>query len=171
MPTRSDWRTDHGALWPPTPTPCVCLGRRERVIYHWNHSIWYIINTHQKFCGMIQVFGLIFSLYTAHSHYILIKTLGVLICKWGNGGIERWSNLPQGHGTQWQSQTSDPDSMTLESVLTLSGFAWLPVLPSAICTRPLWIHSRGITRLQVNFVASNFQWPYPTNLLVGPWYN
>lgn len=46
-------------------------------------------------------------------------------------------------------------------------FAWLPVLPSPIYRRQLWICSRGIARTQVHSLANNFHWSYSTNLLMG----
>lgn len=109
--------------WVLAPPPPPVSASWDTVIYHWNHSIRDILDTQQKFCGMLHVYGLMFSFYMDHSYRILIKDSGGLMCTWGNWGMERLGNLPQGHCTQWQSQTFSPDSVTLESVLTLPGFA------------------------------------------------
>lgn len=109
--------------WVLAPPPPPVSASWDTVFYHWNHSIWDILDTQQKFCEMLRVYGLMFSFYMDHSHGILIKASGGLMCTRGNWGMERLGNLPQGHCTQWRSQTSSPDSVTLESVLTLPGFA------------------------------------------------
>lgn len=69
---------------PPHPHPGTLRAWGAGILVFIIETIVSDTNTQQKFCGMPHVFGFMFSLYMGHFYRILVKTLGGLICTWGN---------------------------------------------------------------------------------------